>query len=117
MRPGTWLRRNWREASLVAIIVIPWLSLLLLGLLWLWQQGHAIIWLLAAFALGLTAWPLRRSIRRRAKARVAEDFAVQAKPSPAWGATANAAWEDVTTLAEATPPARLRRRESSACAG
>jgi predicted GTPase len=104
MRPGTWLRRNWREATLVAIIVIPWLSLLLLGLLWLWQQGHAIIWLLAAFALGLTAWPLRRSIRRRAKARVAEDFAVHAKPSPAWGATANAAWEDVTTLAEATPP-------------
>jgi len=40
------IRRYWREAALVTIILLPWLALLPLGLLWLWQNSVANWWFL-----------------------------------------------------------------------
>ncbi len=54
------LRRYWQEIFLVLLVTLPWLSLLVLGIVWLWQGGHVAIWAITAAALGLLAWPLGR---------------------------------------------------------
>jgi hypothetical protein len=66
MRFGRWLRRYWPETLLFMAVALPWLSLFALGLVWLWQGGRVWVWALAAAALGLLAWPLSVSVRRRA---------------------------------------------------
>jgi len=59
----------------VLMVALPWLSLLVLGIVWLWQGGHVAIWAIGAAALGLLAWPLSRFVRQRAneEARLALD--------------------------------------------
>jgi predicted GTPase len=96
----TWLRRHWREVLLVVLVALPWASLLALGFVWLWQEGQVLPWAIAASLLGLAAWPLRRSIRARTKRRAREELAEQTKPSPDWGPTSQAAWQDLQALAE-----------------
>ena len=43
----------WREVLLVILVSLPWLSLLLFGIVWLWQGGYVWIWALAAGSIGL----------------------------------------------------------------
>ena len=62
------LRRHWQEAALTLVLALPWMALLLLGVVWLWQGGHVLAWALASAVLGLLAWPLRRAVKRRADA-------------------------------------------------
>ena len=68
MKLGVLLKRYWQEILLVLLVSLPWLSLLVLGIVWLWQGGHVAVWALTAAALGLAAWPLAGSVRRRANA-------------------------------------------------
>ena len=62
------LRSYWPETLLAAAVALPWLSLLALGLVWLWQGNHVWQWALAALVLGMLTWPLTRFVRRRANA-------------------------------------------------
>jgi hypothetical protein len=59
--------RYWREVLLVVLVTLPWLSLLVLGIAWLWQGGYVWIWALAAGSIGLLSWPLWYSVKRRSK--------------------------------------------------
>ena len=43
---GEPLRRYWPEMLLSLAVALPWLSLLALGVLWLWQGGH--VWVYAS---------------------------------------------------------------------
>ena len=61
------IRRYWREAALVTVILLPWLALLPLGLLWLWQNSVANWWFLGAAMLGVAAFALRLSIAKTSK--------------------------------------------------
>src|ERR1700693_1836879 len=67
MRFGEPLRRYWPEMLLFLAVALPWLSLLALGSLWLWQGGHVWVWSIATAILGLLAWPLSRFVQRRGK--------------------------------------------------
>jgi hypothetical protein len=67
MKFGEPLRRYWPEMLLFLAVALPWLSLLALGSVWLWQGGHVWAWSIATAVLGLLAWPLSRSVQRRAK--------------------------------------------------
>ncbi|MDR3487055.1 MAG: hypothetical protein P4M05_19385, partial [Bradyrhizobium sp.] len=102
---GEPLRRYWwPEILLFVAVALPWLSLLALGVVWLWQGGHVWAWAIAAAVLGLLAWPLSRSIRRRAneEARLAlGDFA---EPSRGWNVVERDAWTEVLAIADATAP-------------
>ena len=40
MKLRTTLQRYWPETLLVLALALPWLSLLVLGTLWLWEHGH-----------------------------------------------------------------------------
>ena len=104
MRTGTTLRRYWPELVLVLAVALPWLSLLVLGIVWLWQGGHVWIWAIAAAALALLAWPLSRLVRRRANAQARVALGDMAEPSGSWNAVERDAWSGVLAIADATPP-------------
>ncbi len=97
--PVIWLRRFWPEALLAVLLALPWLALLVLGAMWLWDNGRVLEWALASAALVLAGLPLRVFVRRRAEARLQPDSTAE----PIWDAEERAAWAKVQTLAEATP--------------
>jgi hypothetical protein len=63
---GRWIRHYWPETLLFISVALPWASLFALGLYWLWQSGHVLLWAVGATALGLLAWPASILVRRRA---------------------------------------------------
>ena len=105
------LRRYWPETLLVLAAAFPWLSLLALGGVWLWQNGHTWTWAIAAAASGLLAWALFWFVRRRritreqeSQERLAEHLGETAEPSPDWGAREREIWPHVVALSNMTPP-------------
>ncbi len=104
MRFGTLLRRYWPEIILFLAAALPWLSLLALGALWLWQSGHVWVWAVAAAVLSLMTWPLSRFVRRRANEEARLALGDLAEPSRNWNAIEQEAWTDVLAIADATAP-------------
>jgi predicted GTPase len=104
MTVGRTVRRYWPETLLVLAVAVPWLALLLLGMVWLWQGGHVWKWALAAAALGLMAWPLARLVRQRANAEARVALGDIAEPSRGWNAREREAWAQVLAIADATAP-------------
>src|SRR5262245_38690139 len=104
MRFGRMLQRYWPETLLVLAVVLPWLSLMVLGLVWLWQTQHVLGWALAAGVLALLAWPRKRLVRRRANAEARLALGDLAEPSPAWIGREREAWSEVCAIADATAP-------------
>jgi uncharacterized protein len=98
------LRHYWPEILLVVCVALPWLSLLGLGLLWLWQGHHMWAWAIAAALVGLPAIPLARLIRRRANAEVRLALSSVAEPARSWTIVEREAWSNVLTIADATTP-------------
>jgi predicted GTPase len=104
MRFGRWLRRYWPETLLFMAVALPWLSLFALGLLWLWQGGRVWVWAMAAAGLGLVAWPLSVSVRRRANEEARLALGDLAAPSSGWYSIERDAWAEVLAIADATAP-------------
>ena len=98
------LRRYWPEVLLGLSVALPWLSLLGLGLLWLWQGGHVWAWAILVAVFGLASIPLRRLVRKRANADVRLALGDIAEPSHCWNTIEREAWSNVMAIADATPP-------------
>jgi uncharacterized protein len=93
-------------------VAMPWASLFGLGLYWLWQSGHVLIWAVGATALGLLAWPASFLVHRRAdkEARLAlGEFAAAGRN---WNDIERAAWDNVLIIADSTPPFSFTSVES-----
>jgi uncharacterized protein len=101
---GKPLRRYWPEMLLSLAVALPWLSLLALGVLWLWQGGHVWVWAIGAAVLGLLAWPLSRSVQRRANEEARLALGDLAEPSRGWNVVERDAWAEVLAIADAIPP-------------
>jgi|RhiMetdeSRZDD1v2_1073273.scaffolds.fasta_scaffold15471_3 uncharacterized protein len=101
---ATTIRRHWPEVLLVVAVALPWLSLVPLGIVWLWQGGHVWAWAIAAALLGVAALPLARLVRRRAKAEARIALGGLAEPSQAWTAGEREAWSEVLAIADETAP-------------
>ena len=104
MKLRTTLQRYWPETLLVLALALPWLSLLVLGTLWLWEHGHVWIWATASAVLALLAWPLMRLARRHNAAQLRDTLADRAEPSRAWNAREQEAWADVLVIADGAAP-------------
>lgn len=104
MNAMTRLRRYWPETLLVLAVVLPWLGLLVLGLLWLWEGDRFWYWALGTLVLALLAWPLARLVRRRANAEARVGLGDIAEPSREWNVREREAWADVLAIADATAP-------------
>lgn len=104
MKLPRWLRQHWREVLLALAWLLPILSLLVFGALWLREKQVLLPWLLGAGLLGLSAWPVRRSLRNRLKRQVAEFVAQEARPPPDWGSGERAVLDKVKAVAQAATP-------------
>jgi predicted GTPase len=104
MRFSRRLQRHWPEALLIVALALPWLALLVLGTVWLWQGGYVWVWAITAAALGLLAWPLARFVRRRANQDARVALGERAAPSPAWNVREREAWSEVLAIADTTAP-------------
>jgi predicted GTPase len=98
------LRDYWAEILLVVCVALPWLSLLGLGMLWLWQGRYVWAWAIGAAIVGLPAIPLARLIRKRANAQARVALRDIAEPSRGWNAVEQEAWAQVLAIADATSP-------------
>lgn len=108
------LRRYWPEMLLAVTIALPWVSLMVLGLLWLWQGGRVWAWAIAAALFGLPAIPLARLVRRRANAEARIAMGDLAEPSRNWNAAGREAWSDVLAIADSAAPFSFAETQSLA---
>jgi uncharacterized protein len=101
---GGMFRRYWREMLLCLAVALPWVSLLLLGSVWLWQHGYVWLWALAAAVLGLLAWPLSIAVQRGAKREARAALDGLAQPSRNLNSAERDAWTAVLKIADTTAP-------------
>ncbi|WP_439542307.1 GTPase family protein [Hyphomicrobium sp.] len=119
-------RRAQRTASLILItigLLIPALSLIPLGSLWLWQNGYLIYWTIFALSAVSIVYLVQRRLlpaRPEAQPAVEADVSPSATSSTAgslardlsWSPAEELAWGDVEALAAKTDPARIETTES-----
>ena len=82
----------------IAGIVLPAITLLPLGLLWLWQQGLILEWLLVLACLGGAAWLTLVWMNRKHTVALTDKPEVQ--PDPHWPDRNRAAWDKATAITE-----------------
>lgn len=113
--------RARRTASLILIgfgLLIPTLSLIPLGSLWLWQNGYILHWTAFALVAVVTVYTVqRRLLPKPAATGDAPASADAARPLPSsddttardlgWSPAEEQAWSDVGKLARMTDPARI----------
>jgi predicted GTPase len=100
-------RRYWREGLLAFLYSLPWLSLGVLGVLWLFQEGHLLAWAIALTVAALLALPLRYSIKRRALKKTRGLARGELGPDKAWVERELDAWRAVEAIADETAPLSL----------
>lgn len=109
MNPRRRDRRRWLGALILAnAALVPWLVLIPIGGLWLWQQGYLLWWLLAAGALGIAGYAYARRLRGEfiTGKRELEATHEQAESAPdeGWAPHDRAAWQSVQALASRADP-------------
>jgi uncharacterized protein len=104
MRFGQPLRYYWPKVLLFLAVALPWLSLFVLGLVWLWQGGHVWVWAIGAATLGLLAWPLSNYVHRRADEEARVALGDLAAPARGWNVIERDAWTRVLAIADTATP-------------
>lgn len=84
-------------------IVLPVITLLPLGFMWLWQQGLILEWLLVLACVGGAAWLLLVWMNRKHTVVLTNGSEVQ--PDPYWPDRNRAAWDKATAITEKLTPA------------
>lgn len=109
-RPPERQRARLRVMLLVAALLLPALSLIPLGSLWLWQKGYVLYWAIATCVVVTSVYVLlSRSMRPLLEAQPAppqEDL-----PRAIWTQRQEEAWKAVQDLAGAVSPERLTGRD------
>lgn len=104
-----------RGAMIFLALLLPMISLLPLGWLWLWERGYALYWLAAAFSLSIIAYAVQAiALRRTLKQTpvpVTDEVAASVTADPSWTAREQAAWTAVETIASNVKPAELTDRD------
>ena len=110
MMRGAWIRIFWREVLIVALLLLPLLSLLPLGFLWLWQTHGTLIWAGSLLSCILIAWFLVWLRRHDAPAAPP---ATTEEGDPVWGPRELAVWETVNQMARDTPAINFSSQEEA----
>ena len=104
-----------RGIMIFLALLLPLISLLPLGWLWLWQNGYALYWLAAAFSLSVIGYlvqaaALRRTIKQSPELEPRDDIDAM-PPDPGWTAREQAAWSAVEAVAADVQPTELGDRD------
>jgi uncharacterized protein len=108
-----------RAIILATAIILPAFSLVLLGSLWLFQNGYLILWALAASGLviiiyALTWYSMRGLLVDAAKSA---DVQSEAEGSADWDDLERAAWREVQALAKSVNSADLESQDQAVALG
>jgi len=90
------MKFSFRWLVAIAVIVLPVITLLPLGLVWLWQQGRILEWLLVLACLGGAAWLTLVWLHRKHTVALADKPEVQ--PDPHWPDRNRAVWDKATAI-------------------
>jgi len=113
--------RYLRGVMLAVALVLPTLSLVALGGLWLWQQGVVLLWAVAAFSVTAIIYLLERWIMRepgKAAARFDdqkpgdETLAEPTGEDPSWSPRDLRAWNKVQQIANQVKPEKLESQDA-----
>lgn len=118
MTPDKRTKSYLRMGAILTSLLLPALTLVPFGSLWLWQHGYVLHWALATGSLvGLATFLMRRFLKPIAPASpegiaaqthtVADDLA-----DASWTPAETQAWADVVAMAQRVDVARLTTREA-----
>ncbi|MCB1948187.1 GTPase, partial [Nitrosomonas sp.] len=79
------------------LFVLPFLALLGLGMVWLWQHGYLLFWALAMLICTGLGYGVQQLLVRRDRRLLAEAVT---EPNPEWPLSADEAWDRVQALAQ-----------------
>jgi predicted GTPase len=112
MRFRDLLIRYWRELCLVALIILPFVALLPIGFLWLWENAALHWWILGSTAAGIGAIILKTQISRTTTKASVEWSAAVSPPSAEWNDREVSAWKIVERIVIESDSAILTDRAS-----
>jgi hypothetical protein len=103
-----------RTLLLIVALLLPTVSLIPLGGLWLWQQGYVVYWGIATCIVVTALYHLeKRLIAGPTPTPSRTEKATDAASDAAWSPLQSAAWDDVMTLASAVDAERLSSRDAA----
>lgn len=95
-KPSLWRRFGRLRVAALVIASLPFILLPMLGVLWLWQDGHLLFWLAALLGAGsvgfLLHWLAQRLEQRN-------EQPPDTQPNPHWPAQADSPWQAVDGIA------------------
>jgi predicted GTPase len=101
-----------RMALLAVALVLPTVSLVLLGSLWLWQNGYVLYWALGTCIAITGAYLLERRLMMPVSEIEAKVLREGAAPGDSgWTPRQEEAWTDVVARAEKVAPDRMTSRD------
>ncbi len=105
----------FRVAMAGLALLLPLVSLLLLGSLWLWQQGYVLYWAIAACCVTVITYALERWLFRVDLPETAKttDTNPAEIADPGWSARETAAWTAVVTLSKQVRPDEITSQEKA----
>ncbi len=101
-----------RTAMLFMALALPAGSLIVLGTLWLWENGFILQWALGAGVVALAVYGSGRSFLKEATANRHQLRDLLRRSDPLWTEREAEAWEVVRTIANDVDPDRLNSRNA-----
>ena len=104
-----------RLVLLAVALVLPALSLIPLGSLWLWERGYILYWALATCVVVLCVYYLQRRliVPLAPEARLEDADDVEEPADATWSPRQEEAWGDVGRLARSVDPDRITSRDAA----
>jgi predicted GTPase len=110
---GNRINVHLRMALLAVALVLPTVSLVLLGSLWLWQHGYLVHWGLATgIFVGVAYYIERRLMVPLPTVAGGRPEEAEDRGDPVWTPRQEQAWTDVMALAAQVPAERITSRDA-----
>jgi uncharacterized protein len=99
----------FRVAMAAVAFLLPLLSLVVMGSIWLWQHGYVLYWALAACSITVIIYAIERWIFRVDLPDTAPAISLQAADiaDSAWSARETAAWGEIIELSKQVRPLEI----------
>jgi uncharacterized protein len=101
-----------RMVLLAVALLLPSLSLIPLGTLWLWEHGYIVHWAIATCLAVVAIYQLEKRLIVPLPAGAVPEAAAPDPGDPAWAPRQAEAWADVTRLAASVPAERMTSRDA-----
>jgi predicted GTPase len=101
-----------RVVLLAVALLLPSLSLIPLGTLWLWEHGYLVYWAIGVCVAVVAVYQLEKRLIVPLPAEAAPDADASDPGDVGWTPRQAEAWDDVTSLAEAVPAERMTSRDA-----